>query len=921
MNRLKRIIYFLIFLFCLQSPSGQQAPHYYKSLYRQAEILFYEKQSTDQTDSLALAAYLQVIGLHPGPPDSILWDSYYKSGILLQTAGKFEQAIPYLKKAITIQPAISSLKDSLAFLPNLYLGNSYYSISYLDSAVYYFKRAEFITRSYTEIRGIERLYNTLGAVSYESGDYRQSKIYFEKALQEIISRDPGNTALVVNYKNNLASSLRQLNELDSAMSIFKSLLAFNINQDELLHNIGSIYLELGNDSMAINYLHKVKYYNQNKLNDLALAYHRMGSKDSAEWYLLQAFELNDKVNGKRKNLQQSVSYKYRGDIQIAKNNFDAALSDYHAAVMELVFGFNDSDVHKNPVEFSGQYSVIELFESLSAKAGAFELKYEKDKNIGNLYYCIDAYRSLYALTDYAIKTYQMEEAKLFLNKRRHHSHNEPIDVSLKLFRLTGKREFLEQAFEFDEKNKATVLALQVQESGSRKHGGIPSELLQEERRMKQNITRLALKAREAEDSDDLETIQNNLREKQIGLVTFQKKFDEFPSYKKMKFIDNTVSIKDIQEIVPDNAAILSYHIGDTVLLGFCITNKTFNYFTRTINPVYISAIRELNNQVQKTDENQKELIDSLSKYFYGSLIGPVENYIEGVKRLMIIPDDELASLPFQILKNENGDYLFKKHDINFNYSCTVLKQFAAQQADFRFSVLAMAPYSDENNQTALKSLPASRSEVENIIGDKLFARQATKNAFLSRAPSFSIIHLATHAVANDKDPQQSYISFYPQKDSSDLTYNLYSPEIEDLSLDSARLIILSACETGTGVLERGEGLMSLTRAFSYAGCPNTIASLWKADDISTAKISQHLHDYLKEGKTAAESLRLATLDYLEDDNIPMRLKTPAHWAHLRLVGIFEKKEEGGRWMSISIIAAGIMLALIIFYLSRKRSSV
>ena len=94
---------------------------------------------------------------------------------------------------------------------------------------------------------------------------------------------------------------------------------------------------------------------------------------------------------------------------------------------------------------------------------------------------------------------------------------------------------------------------------------------------------------------------------------------------------------------------------------------------------------------------------------------------------------------------------------------------------------------------------------------------------------------------NNEKPAQSFITFYP----STPDYKLYAGEIADLKLDSTQLVILSACETGAGQLVKGEGLMSLSRAFAYAGCPNIITSLWKAEDRTTAYLTQQLHYYLE----------------------------------------------------------------------------
>jgi CHAT domain-containing protein len=181
------------------------------------------------------------------------------------------------------------------------------------------------------------------------------------------------------------------------------------------------------------------------------------------------------------------------------------------------------------------------------------------------------------------------------------------------------------------------------------------------------------------------------------------------------------------------------------------------------------------------------------------------------------------------------------------------------------------------------------------------------------------VHLATHAAANDRNPMFSYISFYPV-DSAEYSYKLFTSEIMDLSLEPVKLVILSACETGAGELVKGEGLMSMTRAFSYAGCQNVIASLWKADDKSTAMISSQLHQYLGNDESPAEALRHATLDYINNDDVPLRQKTPAYWAHLRLIGVFENEGTHHYWILITIVCV-LISAIVIFYFSRKVLSV
>lgn len=128
-------------------------------------------------------------------------------------------------------------------------------------------------------------------------------------------------------------------------------------------------------------------------------------------------------------------------------------------------------------------------------------------------------------------------------------------------------------------------------------------------------------------------------------------------------------------------------------------------------------------------------------------------------------------------------------------------------------------------------------------------------------------------------------------------------------------MILSACETGTGQLIKGEGLMSLSRAFAYAGCPNIITSLWKAEDRSTAFITQRLHYYLEKNETKDKALQLAKIDLLNNPEIDPSLKSPNFWAPLVLIGEYEPDHKRSNW---PWVALGIVTILLGYYFYKKK---
>ena len=91
---------------------------------------------------------------------------------------------------------------------------------------------------------------------------------------------------------------------------------------------------------------------------------------------------------------------------------------------------------------------------------------------------------------------------------------------------------------------------------------------------------------------------------------------------------------------------------------------------------------------------------------------------------------------------------------------------------------------------------------------------------------------------------------------------------------------MSACETGIGKIARGEGIISLARAFKYAGCRNIVMSLWKANDKTTSGIMYDFCKNLKKGMPKDEALQRAKLKYLESSDH----SHPFYWATFVLIG-------------------------------------
>ena len=140
------------------------------------------------------------------------------------------------------------------------------------------------------------------------------------------------------------------------------------------------------------------------------------------------------------------------------------------------------------------------------------------------------------------------------------------------------------------------------------------------------------------------------------------------------------------------------------------------------------------------------------------------------------------------------------------------------------------------------------------------------------------VHFATHGMINSRDPKESYLLLAgaPGRLSvRDLVENTFK-----LSFDGTRLVTLSACNTNIGGFDPGAAYGSLSRAFSNAGAPTVIASLWSVDDNSTRDTMTVFYRELAAGTPKAEALRRAQISVMHDP----RYAHPFYWAPFVMLG-------------------------------------
>ncbi|MEP6948548.1 MAG: CHAT domain-containing protein [Ginsengibacter sp.] len=897
----------------------------YTRLYKTAEKLYNSETPTNSSDSLAFLNYSKVISIlkENNKNDPVLFDCYLKSGIISMSKKEDQRALNFFFKSIALKNKSPFIPDSLLFKSYLFTGNEYHNLFNMDSASYYYNQAEYLINKYPAISEAERLYNQAGVLYYETGEYKKSITYFKKALSIVEQQVPLNKYFVVNYENNIASAFKKSGDFEQALTLYKSLLPYNINKNELLHNIGATFLEAGNYKEAISWLKKVQYNNQSKYNDVGKAYMLLHNTDSALHYFNSSLQFQNDLHSTQKNPEYAYTLKYLGDILVEKNLPAQALKNYQQAIIQADPDFNDTNIINNPQSFYGLHQTFFLFDALVAKAGAFQLQSTQKTDYVLLKQSFETYSSALQLARHVERMYNSDESRLFLKKSVDPVYKAEVETGLQLYEALKDTAYLLKVLKYIEDDKASVLQADLHELELSSIDGLPKDLLQEEKRLKAVISGLNNRVSQNKDTALNNELLSGIQDDEIQLSTIQAKLNDDPAYYKLKFNPPGIDIKTIREQqLQKDEAIISYYYTTKRLLCFYITKERLGYVSEPLQTAMSQKIFTLRDELGLQDKGDKKAINEICAWLYTYLIRPVIQNLEKKKHLVVIPYNEISYIPFETLIDPaNNELLLNNFAISYNYSVNFLQRYKAGQDIYK--VLAFAPFT--NSTPGSKTYPilkASLDEVAGLTGKVLLSEQATKSNFLKLESQYPIIHLATHAIVDNVNPLKSFIAFYPLSGDSTQEYNLYESEIYNLDMAHNQLVILSACETGNGQMINGEGIISLSRAFFYAGSKSVMTSLWKAEDISVTFITKHMHEYLRKGYAKDEALQLAKTDYLENNDIDPRFKTPAFWAPLVLTGDFNPVviNHGDR-SYVMILLIAIIASLILFILIKKRPGI
>ena len=903
------LLSFLFFSYKPNSP-GNPALDLIVSAYKRVDKLFNKPNTSSKDDSSCMVGFRRIITdlkRMQGEPmaDSLLYQSNYKLGVLYEIYKDYG-----LATASYLQALQYSSTPGQKFTNYILAGAGYYNLNNFDSATYFLLRAVQGPDSLGTREDRMRLFNTLGVLYYDNGNYLQSKNYFSQALLLIDSK-----ALTDKYslELNIAACYFKLGLYEETISIYKKILKYHILSTPLYMNMGRTYRGLGQYETALSFFKKVKISEApNVLNEMARTALEEGNAKTASVWLDQY--RNEKKTLHTNALDDGENEIYLSDLAIFHDKPDSAIRHLQNAL--VIFLGNDSirEIHRNPVTFMGSFAYYRLFEVLNKKASAWEKVYRKTLKPEDLKAAYDTYQSTISLLAYIEKSYEMDDAKILLKKNSGSVYTHAMDVCLDLDKLYPHSGYLDAAFLVSEKNKASVMNSQIRERNFLTSVGSEGDYEKEERNIKFNIARLNLKADDHVDGNTLRKIKDEKSGYETQLVNLHRKMDANDRFYQLKYSDDFPSIPLIQQTMNKDQALISFFNTTDKIELFVLTKSALEHVRLDSGQMIRMNIQKWIQILQSAENGRHMNTSELRKVLYDELMKPVIGLAGEKEEWIIVPDGLFFQLPIESLPGDkNGKMIIEQHAIGYEFSARYMIRSEIPTMDNRQNreVISFAPFSQRGYQLtnagleSLEKLPFSKEEINGLHGIHLIDQSATKDAFLKNIDRFPVIHLATHAMTDLDNPSASFIAFYPAAGVRSEDF-LFLDEIYSLNMDSCRMIVISACETGRGELVHNEGVMSFARAFLYAGCPSTINTLWKADDHSTAEIIKLFYKYLERGDNKSLALQRAKLEFIRNNPLS---RNPSYWSHIVLTGdthALYKKRQPWIW-AVCAFSCGMIL--------------
>jgi CHAT domain-containing protein len=850
---------------------------------------------------------------------------------------------------------ISKLQKELKGTDNIFyiqcigqLGYCYYGMGRYEAAEQYYLEALKFARSILEDTAptYSSLLNNLGLLYNTTGRYEEAEQLYLEVVE--IDRKSNSAHYYATSLNNLAVLYQEMGHYEAAKLLYlqsqelrKDIYGVDhVNYALGLNNIGNLHEAMNQDFVAEEYYKEVRKilgaqspHYVYSLNASAKLYFKQKKYLEAENFWLKALKISQKELGS-KHPATAQYWDQLAQLYLAQGALGKALDYCRNGLLANIYELKEADfINWKQLDTVTYYSNERAGTSLSTLLDIFKSSCQKTmlKEKWEEYFTISSIAM--RLNERIRNDFTSNINKLRILEKNVTSLGCGIDAAIF---LNSERSY-EQAFAFAEQNKSILLIEALKGQQARALGDLPDSLALLESSLQgqqKNLLKKKVLARSKEEKTLIVAESNQLNLKINDFVGSLK--NKYPQYHRLKYNNSTVSVKEVQALLDTETLLLEYFILEDSSYLFTISKDqidiiTISYSKTKLNG-YINDLRLSLSDYDLIDKSPKEayfLYTKSAEWLYQEL---VEEALKNkkIKNIIIVTDGALGHIPFEVfltkLAPQKGanyktlDYLVKDYNISYNYSASLWKEnlkqsasslqplpnqqvlaFAASYPKMEHSISSLRSENICDIRGALEDLPAAAKEVKALsklfYGQFLIGSEASEANFKKLAPEYSVVHLAMHGVSNEVAPILSSLAFSEDYKTTEDNF-LQAYEVAQLSL-KANLVVLSACETGYGKFQQGEGVISLARSFMYAGVPSLVVSLWQVNDQATEIIMRLFYENLAKGMSKSMALRTAKLSYLDlFDGMAVH---PALWSAFIQVGDsaaieLEVKRQGYWWI-------------------------
>ena len=785
-----------------------------------------------------------------------------------------------------------------------------------------------------------RILNYKGGVLSLLGELREALKPYRQAL--VLFTAAGDKPLEALVLNNVAATEAQLSHWQSAMEHYRQALPLlreagdRRNEGRVLLNMGVAYQQLGNTDEALRLFGQAlplwrealdKGGEATTLNALANAHlSRQESTKSLE-YVKDALALWRSLGDRREESEslriQGQAFTLLGRFEAAKPLFLQALDLASAvgdrrrtgqAMVYLSSAFLSTNEPANAVDYGTRAAAeFRAIGDRRLEAISLETIARAESARGNLDTAKRRMEDALSVSESARQGTDSQQLRASFFATRQDGYSFYIDL---LMRIGGQDAL---ALESSERSRARSLLEMLAASGTSIREGADANLLERERDISNLLNAkgarlLALSATSPQATELQQEIRDLESEYQDVQAAIRKSSPRYAAVTQ----PSVLTARQIQQSLLDpDTLLLEYALGEERSYLFVVSREGLKSY-RLPARAKIEALALQVSQLIAARAPARAL-DAAAAELSSAVFGEAGPAL-GNRRLLIVPDGALQSVPFAMLQEPGTrEPLVVRHEVVMTPSASALAALRTQVSGRKPAPKSLAVFADPvfdgsdpragGAAAAVASPPETARLLEHLSGDPtasggalriprlpFTAQEAERilrvapdksdlkavgfdasraTAIGGRLSEYKYLHFATHGYLDTERPELSALVL-SQIDSA------RQPEDGFLRVDdiynarlSADLVVLSACQTGLGKEVRGEGLMGLTRAFLYAGVPRVIVSLWNVNDQATSELMADFYEkLLRRGKRPSEALREAQLELRKHK----RWESPYYWA-------------------------------------------